>query len=81
MTNASTGAKIKARRLELGLGLREAARAANISATYWTDLEAGDRSPSDLVGLSIDLTLDWHPGTVAATIPRCGECGGPSPRD
>jgi len=40
------GQRIRARRLELGITLRELARRVGVSAPYLTDLEAGHRHPS-----------------------------------
>jgi transcriptional regulator with XRE-family HTH domain len=40
------GQRIRARRLELAITLRELARRVGVSAPYLTDLEAGRRHPS-----------------------------------
>src|SRR5215813_8846409 len=53
------GEKIRARRLELRITLREFARRVGVSAPYVTDLEAGRRHPSPeiLARIAEELTL------------------------
>lgn len=54
---ASWGAQLRARRLECGLSLREAARQADISAPYLLALERGEYGPSDDIRLRLATTL------------------------
>jgi len=44
--NEALGGQIRARRLELGLGLRELARATGLSATFIGNLERGQANPT-----------------------------------
>lgn len=44
--NESLGARLRARRLELGMGLRELARATGLSATFISNLERGTTNPT-----------------------------------
>lgn len=54
---ASWGNQLRARRLDRGLSLREAARQADISAPYLLALERGEYSPSDDVRLRLAVAL------------------------
>ena len=55
---AEIGAMLRARRLALGLGLREAARRAGIRHGYLTMLETGARCPSAAVAGSVADVLE-----------------------
>jgi transcriptional regulator with XRE-family HTH domain len=52
------GQRIRARRLELGITLRELGRRVEVSAPYLTDLEAGRRHPSPEVLQRIAAALE-----------------------
>src|SRR5262245_27415666 len=52
------GERIRARRLELRITLRELARRVDVSAPYLTDLEAGRRHPSPEVRGRIAAALE-----------------------
>jgi transcriptional regulator with XRE-family HTH domain len=52
------GERIRARRLELGITLRELGRRVEVSAPYLTDLEAGRRHPSPEVLQRIAAALE-----------------------
>jgi transcriptional regulator with XRE-family HTH domain len=52
------GERIRARRLEVGITLRELARRVEVSAPYLTDLEAGRRHPGPDVLQRIAAALD-----------------------
>src|SRR4030088_2395703 len=52
------GQRIRTRRLELGITLRELGRRVEVSAPYLTDLEAGRRHPSPEVLQRIAAALE-----------------------
>jgi transcriptional regulator with XRE-family HTH domain len=52
------GERIRARRTELGITLRELARRVEVSAPYLTDLEAGRRHPGPDVLIRIGAALE-----------------------
>jgi transcriptional regulator with XRE-family HTH domain len=60
------GERIRARRLELGITLRELARRVEVSAPYLTDLEAGRRHPGPEVLQRIAAALAVPPGELEA---------------
>lgn len=70
------GPTLTAGRQRARLGLREAARAAGISAGYWCLLEQGERSPSESVAelLIHTLHLPWPEARIvrAAAVPGAG---------
>ncbi|MCK9929995.1 helix-turn-helix domain-containing protein [Frankia sp. Mgl5] len=61
---ASWGTQLRARRLERGLSLREAARQADISAPYLFALERGEHSPGDDIRLRLATTLGTTVGEL-----------------
>ena len=60
------GERIRARRLELGITLREFARRVEVSAPYLTDLEAGRRHPGPEVLARIAAALELPAGDLEA---------------
>jgi transcriptional regulator with XRE-family HTH domain len=60
------GEKIRARRLELRVTLREFARRVGVSAPYVTDLEAGRRHPSPEILARIAQELSLPPAELEA---------------
>jgi transcriptional regulator with XRE-family HTH domain len=73
---AEFGDTLRRRRVERGLGLRAAARAAGLSPGYLSMLEHGHRSPSEsvaeaLVG-TLRLTGDDAETVLSAAIPGVG---------
>jgi transcriptional regulator with XRE-family HTH domain len=60
------GERIRARRTELGITLREFARRVEVSAPYLTDLEAGRRHPGPEVLQRIAVALELSPAELEA---------------
>jgi transcriptional regulator with XRE-family HTH domain len=60
------GQRIRERRLELGITLREFARRVGVSAPYLTDLEAGRRHPGPEVLVRIAEALGLPPAELEA---------------
>lgn len=53
------GALIEARRVELRLTMRSAARACGLSATTWSDVESGKRPPGVSTQRAMAQALSW----------------------
>src|SRR5205807_6525113 len=60
------GERIRARRLELRITLRELARRVEVSAPYLTDLEAGRRHPGPDVLRRLAQALELLPAELEA---------------
>lgn len=62
------GPMLRAARKRVGLGVRETARRAGLSAGYLVNLERGDRSPSRSVAQRLADTLDMDEAERAALL-------------
>ena len=62
------GELVLARRQELGLSLREAARRAGIMRPTWTGMEHGSRRTAAYNFAAIERALDWRPGSIEAVL-------------
>jgi len=62
------GELVLARRHELGLSLREAARRAGIMRPTWTGMEHGSRRTAAYNFAAIERALDWRPGSIEAVL-------------
>ena len=67
------GERIRARRLELRITLREFARRVGVSAPYVTDLEAGRRHPGPEILARIAKELTLPPGELEALDTRLSQ--------
>jgi DNA-binding XRE family transcriptional regulator len=55
---------IRARRMELGLSVEEAAERGRVHVTSWRLIETGTMQPSVLVMGAVCRVLDWTPATI-----------------
>jgi hypothetical protein len=62
------GQLVLARRKELGLSVREAARRAGVMRPTWTGLEQGSRRTADYNFAAMERTLDWRPGSFESVL-------------
>src|SRR3954453_21941659 len=62
------GELVLARRHELGLSLREAARRAGIMRPTWTGMEHGSRRTAAYNFAAIERALDWRSGSIEAVL-------------
>jgi hypothetical protein len=62
------GLLVVARRKELGLSIREAARRAGVMRPTWTGLEEGSRRTADYNFAAMERTLSWGPGSIEAVL-------------
>jgi Helix-turn-helix domain len=62
------GLFVVARRKELGLSIREAARRAGVMRPTWTGLEEGSRRTADYNFAAMERTLSWGPGSIEAVL-------------
>lgn len=61
-------AKVRARRVELGLSVRAAAQAAEMDRNTWSYLEDGSRRTAEFKYAGIERALRWEPGGVSAIL-------------
>lgn len=64
--------KVKARRLQLGLSVRQAAETADIARNTWTALEDGSKKTAETSYAAVERTLRWAAGSIN-TIKAGGE--------
>jgi transcriptional regulator with XRE-family HTH domain len=62
------GLLVVARRKELGLSIREAARRAGVMRPTWTGLEEGSRRTADYNFAAMERTLRWSTGSIEAVL-------------
>jgi hypothetical protein len=62
------GHLVLARRKELGLSIREAARRAGVMRPTWTGLEQGVRRTADYNFAAMERTLSWGPGSIESVL-------------
>jgi hypothetical protein len=62
------GQLVLARRKELGLSIREAARRASVMRPTWTGLEQGTRRTADYNFAAMERTLEWGPGSIESIL-------------
>ncbi|MEV5629133.1 helix-turn-helix domain-containing protein [Micromonospora tulbaghiae] len=70
-------ARVRARRMELGLSVRKAAESAEMDRNTWSYLEDGSRRTAEFKYAGIERALRWAPGSVAAILGG----GEPTPAD
>lgn len=58
------GGRIKKRRVDLGMSVREAARRAGVNRKTWASWERDDSVPSDANYRLIDDFCEWEPGST-----------------
>lgn len=59
---------VKARRVELGLSVRDIAKQAVIDRQTWTNLEAAARTLRTTNWSKVERVLGWGPGSIAAIL-------------
>jgi lambda repressor-like predicted transcriptional regulator len=59
---------VVARRRELGLSIRGAATTAGLARNTWTTLENGTHRLTDRSYSTVEATLGWAPGSIAAIL-------------
>jgi transcriptional regulator with XRE-family HTH domain len=64
----SLGQLVLARRKELGLSIREAARRAGVMRPTWTGLEQGSRRTADYNFAAMERTLGWAAGSIESVL-------------
>src|SRR4051812_29635712 len=62
------GHLVLARRKELGLSIREAARRAGVMRPTWTGLELGVRRTADYNFAAMERTLEWGAGSIETVL-------------
>jgi transcriptional regulator with XRE-family HTH domain len=60
------GELVKARRLHLGISVRQAAETAEIARNTWSDMEDGSRRTAEIKFPGIERVLQWQPGSIAS---------------
>lgn len=73
--------EIRRLRAVANLTVREAAAAARLALTAWSDFENGRRDPSADARERISVALGMPPGYLADALYVCGACGRPLPCD
>lgn len=65
--------RVRLRRAELGLSMRQAAKRAGIDRSTWLHWERGETTPTVRSQGGLERVLGWAPGTVAAMLSREGD--------
>lgn len=67
---APIGRRIDARRAELGLKLKELAKASGVSVEQLRAIRYGENRPRALTAAALERALQWAPGSVDAILDR-----------